>query len=330
MKIHTFSSFATTLLVGILAAQGQSSPTVSVTQSNRTLTAQGQMLASATNLPPKTDFSKIFKSDQEKLGYTIGMSTATGLKRNLIGADIDYDPDALIQGFKDYITSRPTRITEDEEKEILNDLRKQLSAKMDEKRKQAAEQTRLKGEKNKIDGAAFLAKNKTQPGIVTLPDGLQYKVLADGSGPAPGANDEVTVNYRGTLIDGTEFDSSTKHGKAYTARTSNGIKGWSEALQLMKAGSKWQVFVPAELAYGPNPAGPLIAPNSPLIFEIELLSIKPGQPAPAQSQAARASVGTPLTSDIIKVPSADQMKQGQKIEVIKAEDIDKQKTNSNQ
>ena len=276
---------------------------------------------------PKTDFSKLFKNDKEKFSYAIGMSWATGLKGRLKSQDIEFDADMMAKAFKDALAGAPLLITEEQDHEALNDLNKSIKGKSEEKRKQQAEEAKIKGEKNKAEGEAFLAKNKTAPGVITLPSGLQYKVLTPGTGPMPAAADEVTVNYRGTLIDGTEFDSSTKHGKAFTTRVQGGvIKGWSEALQLMKTGSKWTLYIPADLAYGPNPAGPMIAPNAVLIFDIELLSV---QAPPTAAAVAPHSPGAPLTSDIIKVPSAEEIKKGAKIETIKAEDLDKEKAKAN-
>jgi FKBP-type peptidyl-prolyl cis-trans isomerase FklB len=130
------------------------------------------------------------------------------------------------------------------------------------------------GESNKKEGDAFLAANKTKDGVVTLPSGLQYKILQEGTGPKPSASDTVVCNYRGTLLNGTEFDSSYKRGQPATFAVGQVIHGWTEALQLMPVGSKWQLFIPAELAYGARPAGPDIGPNSTLIFEVELLSIQ--------------------------------------------------------
>src|SRR6516162_9354566 len=173
---------------------------------------------------------------------------------------------------------------------------------------------------NKTIGEAFLATNKSMPGIktlsVTLPDGktseLQYLVLTNGAGPKPAATDTVNVNYRGTLIDGTEFDSSFRRGQPATFSIGNVIRGWSEALQKMNVGSSWKVFIPADLAYGES-GNRGIPPNSTLIFQMELMSIQPAAPPPPPP--------APLTSDIIKVPSAEEMKKGAKIEVIKPEDV---------
>ncbi len=159
------------------------------------------------------------------------------------------------------------RLTEDQARaalmEVQNEMRKKQQAEM-----QAA------GEANKKEGDAFLAANKAKEGVVTLPSGLQYKILTQGTGPKPTATDSVVCNYRGTLINGTEFDSSYKRGEPATFPVSGVIKGWTEALQLMPVGSKWQLFVPSDLAYGERSPGPEIAPDSTLIFEVELLSIQ--------------------------------------------------------
>jgi FKBP-type peptidyl-prolyl cis-trans isomerase FklB len=184
---------------------------------------------------------------------------------------------------------------------------KELGAKQQQKQMELAA-------KNKTEGDAFLAANKNQPGVQTLPDGLQYLVITNGTGEIPTAGDTVTVNYRGTLIDGTEFDSSYKRGQPATFPVGGVIRGWTEALQKMNAGSKWKLFVPSDLAYGPQ-GRPGIAPNAVLIFEVELLAVQhPTPPSAANS---------PLTSDIIKVPSAEEMKKGAQIETIKAEDVPK-------
>jgi FKBP-type peptidyl-prolyl cis-trans isomerase FklB len=146
-----------------------------------------------------------------------------------------------------------------------------------------------------------------------------YRVIKEGSGDSPKLADSVTVNYRGTLIDGTEFDSSEKGGKPITFRVGGVIKGWTEALQLMKPGAKWQLYIPSDLAYGPNGSGPKIGPNSVLVFDVELISVEPAPTAAITPQAPS------LTSDIIKVPSAEGLKRGEKIETIKPEDIEKER-----
>ena len=252
--------------------------------------------APATQTPSGTN---VFSGENSRSSYAIGMMFGSRWKQQ--GIEVDYD--WLVRGLKDAQAGGPTLLTEQEMGITLNQFQKEIGAKQEKKRQELAE-------KNKKDGEAFLAENKTKPGVVTLPDGLQYKVITNGTGATPAQNDIVTVNYRGTLIDGKEFDSSAKTGHPVQFGVGNVIHGWTEALLQMKAGSKWQLFVPAELAYGER-GRPGIPPSSVLIFEVELISSEP-PPPPA-----------PLTSDIIKVPSQEEMKKGAKIEVIKPEDAAK-------
>ena len=180
---------------------------------------------------------------------------------------VDVDTAILLRGLKDAMAGGKALLTDDEAKAamvaIQADLRKKQEAKME-----------IAGGENKKEGDAFLAANKAKEGVVTLPDGLQYKILKEGAGPKPSAADSVVCNYKGTLIDNTEFDSSYKRGQPATFPVGQVIKGWTEVLQLMPVGSRWQVFVPSELGYGPRGAGGAIGPNAALIFEIELLSIQ--------------------------------------------------------
>jgi FKBP-type peptidyl-prolyl cis-trans isomerase FklB len=204
------------------------------------------------------------KTQKEKLSYAIGIDMGTSLKKNAI----DVDPDMLFKGIKDALSGGKQLMTEQELKETIQTAQKELMAKQQEKMKALAE-------KNKKEGEEFLAANKKKPGVKILPSGLQYKVITEGKGKTPKSTDTVTVNYRGTLIDGTEFDSSYKRNEPATFPVSGVIKGWTEALQLMKEGSKWQLFIPADLAYGERGTmGGPIGPNAVLIFEVELLSIK--------------------------------------------------------
>ena len=213
-----------------------------------------------------------FATDKEKASYAIGQNIGNSLKRD----QLDVDPNIVSEGLKDALTGTPSKISEADAQAAMKSLRDKVIA------QRQAEQAQ-EGDANKKAGDQFLAENKAKPGVVTLPDGLQYKVLKEGTGPKPKASDTVTVNYRGTLIDGKEFDSSEKHGEAATLSVGQVIKGWTEALQLMPVGSKWQLYLPPDLAYGPNGAGGVIPPNATLIFDIELLSIKDsGQPASAQ------------------------------------------------
>ncbi len=248
--------------------------------------------------------------EKARTSYAIGMNMGTSLKQNLI----DIDDTVFLRGLQDAQGNGPKLLTEQEVHQVLLQLQQSVRAKQQQR---AAEM----GAKNKADGAAFLAANKNNAGVTTLADGLQYQIITTGIGPVPTMADTVTVNYSGTLLDGTEFDSSYKRGQPASFPVTGVIRGWTEALQLMPVGSKWKLFIPADLAYGPQ-GRPGIPPNSTLIFQVELLSIKP-QAAPAVSAPA-----APLTSDIIKVPSAEEMKKGAKIEVIKPEDAAKmQQTN---
>jgi FKBP-type peptidyl-prolyl cis-trans isomerase len=276
----------------------------------------------------KTDFSKIFKSETEKFNYAVGMSWASQIRMRLKGSDFKLDPEAMTRGFNE--TLRDTNaITEAQMKEVLTELNVAMRAKMDEKRKEEMEKRKIQGEKNKAEGEAFLAKNKTESGVTALPSGLQYKVITEGSGTAPKLNDLVTVNYKGTLLDGTEFDSSAKAGKPFTTSLHAGpggvIAGWVEALQLMKTGSKWTLYIPPALAYAENGSGPLIPPSTTLVFEVELLSVQAAPAPPPTPPAPVGNNGAPLTSDIIKVPSAEGLKKGEKIETIKPEDLEKER-----
>ncbi|MCW5557457.1 MAG: FKBP-type peptidyl-prolyl cis-trans isomerase, partial [Verrucomicrobiae bacterium] len=169
----------------------------------------------------------------------------------------------------------------------------------------------------------FLAENKEKEGVITLPSGLQYKVITTGTGPKPTTNDTVVVNYRGTLLDGLEFDSSSSHGQPGIFGVTRVIPGWTEALQLMPVGSKWQLFVPSELGYRASGSPPKIGPNAVLTFEIELLEIKPPAPVAAKPVPVTPSATAAVTSDIIKVPSKAELEKGAKIEVIKKEDVEK-------
>ncbi|MBU6402453.1 MAG: FKBP-type peptidyl-prolyl cis-trans isomerase [Verrucomicrobia bacterium] len=240
------------------------------------------------------------KTEKDKVSYGLGMSYAGWLKNN----QIDLDVDLFVKALRDELSSNQTMLTPAEMQETLRRYQQQIQAKMLAKRREDEA-------KNKTAGEAFLAANKSKPGVQTLPSGLQYKVLKDGSGPSPKATDEVTVNYRGTFVDGTEFDSSAKQGHPVTFKLGQVIRGWIEGIQKMKVGSKWQLYIPSNLAYGTRGYGRLIGPNSTLIFEVELLGIK------EPTQAAVPMPPQPVTSDIIKVPSAEEMKKGAKIEIIK-------------
>lgn len=237
--------------------------------------------------------------DKSRLSYAIGMMFASRWKEQ----GVDVDNNMVLRGLNDEQSGKPTLMSEQEEHDIITRFQQDLANKAQQMR---AEMTA----KNKAEGEAFLAQNKSQPGVVALADGLQYKVITEGTGETPSPTDTVTVKYRGTFLNGTEFDSSEKHGGTAQFPVNHVIRGWTEALTLMRVGSKWQVFIPSDLAYGPNGYGGRIEPNMTLIFEVELVSIQHPQ---AQALPAPAPV-QPLTSDIIKV-------QGTNVEFLKPEDV---------
>ena len=209
-----------------------------------------------------------FKTPTEKRSYALGMEYGSQLRSN----SVEVDTDLLIKGFQDAISGGKTLLTAEDARAAVTELSAEQKRKMTEARKAEAD-------KNKKDGEAFLAENKKKEGVVTLPSGLQYKILKAGEGNKPAAGDTVVCNYRGMLLNGTEFDSSYKRNQAPKFPVNRVIKGWTEALQLMPVGSKWQLFIPSDLAYGERGTGTTIGPNTTLIFEVELLSMEKSQPA---------------------------------------------------
>ena len=251
--------------------------------------------------------------EKSRVSYAIGMMTGHNWQQQ----GLELDADVYMHGIKDSMTGGKMLLTPEEAQDTLQKFQTEFKVKQAAKR---AEQT----VKNKSDGEAYLAANKKNTGVKTISamnqegqaSELQYQVITAGTGITPTANDVVKVNYAGTLIDGTEFDSSYKRGQPAEFQVGGVIKGWTAALQQMKVGSKWKLSIPADLAYGEG-GRPGIPPNSTLIFVVELLESK--SPAPPMQPTPVA----PLTSDIIKVPSAEEMKKGAKIEVIKPEDAAK-------
>lgn len=203
------------------------------------------------------------KTPTDKLSYSIGNDLGKNFKRQ----NIDVNPDALAQGMKDGMANGKPLLTDDQMKEVLANFQKDMMG------KRAAEFNK-KSSENKEKGEKFLADNKGKPGIVTLPSGLQYKVIKNGSGQKPGKEDIVTVEYTGHLINGEVFDSTSKTGKPAVFKLSQVIPGWVEALQLMPAGSTWEIYVPSSLAYGDRSIGGPIGPNETLIFNIHLVSVQ--------------------------------------------------------
>jgi len=201
----------------------------------------------------------VLKTQKDKMSYVIGMDIGNNLKRQ----SIDVDPNILAKAIKDALAGQKPLLSDQEIRETMAAHQNEMKAKQE-----------VLAKKNKEQGDAFLAGNKKKEGVKTLPSGLQYKVIKAGKGKKPKPDDSVTTNYRGTLIDGTEFDSSYKRGQPAAFKVSGVIPGWTEALQLMEEGAKWQLFIPPSLAYGERGAGGTIGPNATLIFEIELISIQ--------------------------------------------------------
>jgi FKBP-type peptidyl-prolyl cis-trans isomerase FklB len=220
------------------------------------------------------------KTQKDKVSYSIGLDIGNSFKKQAIDVDLDI----LLRAIKDVMSEAKPLMTDTEVQETMQAFQKEMMAKMQEKAK-------VDGEKNKKAGDDFLAANKAKEGVVTLPSGLQYKVITDGKGEKPKSTDTVTVNYKGTLIDGTEFDSSFARNEPATFPVTGVIPGWTEALQLMKTGAKWQLFIPSNLAYGERNAGEKIGPNSTLVFEVELISINP----PADKAPADKAGPAPAT-----------------------------------
>ncbi|MDQ2868943.1 MAG: FKBP-type peptidyl-prolyl cis-trans isomerase [Verrucomicrobiota bacterium] len=217
------------------------------------------------------------KDTKDKVSYSIGLDIGSTFKKQ----GMDLSTEALAAGVKDALSGAKPLLTEQETQEVMANFQKEMMEKQQTANKAA-------GDKSKMEGDKFLAENKGKPGVKTTASGLQYKVTKEGSGTSPKTTDTVTVNYRGTLINGTEFDSSYKRNEPATFPLNRVIKGWTEGVALMKPGAKYQFFIPSELAYGEHGAGADIGPNSTLIFEVELLSVKPAEAAPAASPSAKS------------------------------------------
>jgi FKBP-type peptidyl-prolyl cis-trans isomerase FklB len=284
-------SMAGTLLCGITFAQQSSTPSTNPPASTATPTTPKTQTTTpakpGTTAAKKTPAPLVLKTQKDKASYAIGMNIGKGLKENLKKDSVDVNSDILARGMRDALAGNKPLLTDEESQAALTSLQNDL-------RKRQKDVHDAEVAKNSAAGEAFLAANKTKTGVVTLPSGLQYKVISEGTGPKPTADDTVICNYKGTLIDGTEFDSSYKRGKPAPIPVGKVIKGWTEGLQLMPVGSKWELFIPPSLAYGEagTNGGP-IGPNATIVFEVELLSIQPKPEAkPAAGAAPEAQPNT--------------------------------------
>lgn len=250
------------MLLGNTYSQGQQTPAAKPQAAPAATTRRSPAAKSPTSLALTTQ--------KDKFSYALGMNLGTSLHKQ----SVSVDPNILARGLKDALAGGKTLLTEDQARAALMEVQNEMRKKQQEQMQQA-------GAASKKEGEAFLTANKSKDGVVTLPSGLQYKILTPGTGPKPTASDSVVCNYRGTLINGTEFDSSYKRGEPATFPVSGVIKGWTEALQLMPVGSKWQLFVPSDLAYGERSPAPEIGPDSTLIFEVELISIQDKSATPS-------------------------------------------------
>jgi FKBP-type peptidyl-prolyl cis-trans isomerase FklB len=264
------------------APNTQAAPAPKSAAASATAAQKAPAPKTGTAAKPRTQPVLTLKTQKEKASYAVGMNVGKGLATNLRQQSVDVDQAILVRGFKDAFANGKMLLTDDEAKAVLTQLQAEVRGKQQEKMKVEQEKMKVAADLNKKEGAEFLAANKSKDGVVTLPSGLQYKILTEGTGPKPAATDTVVCNYRGTLISGTEFDSSYKRGQPLSIQVNGVIKGWTEALQLMSVGSKWELFIPSDLGYGDRGSGPNIGPGATLIFEVELLSIqskdKPADP----------------------------------------------------
>ncbi|MBA2271355.1 MAG: FKBP-type peptidyl-prolyl cis-trans isomerase [Chthoniobacterales bacterium] len=212
------------------------------------------------------------KTEKDKVSYSIGLDIGTTFKKQAM----DIDPAALLRGLQDATTGAKPLLTDDQVKETMTAFSKSMMEKQTVASKEAAEKNGAAGEK-------FLSENKGKEGVKTTASGLQYKVLKEGNGPSPKETDIVETHYKGTLLNGTEFDSSYKRNEPASFPVNRVIKGWTEALQMMKVGSKYELWIPPSIGYGERGAGQDIGPNETLHFEVELLGIKAGDPASAEA-----------------------------------------------
>jgi FKBP-type peptidyl-prolyl cis-trans isomerase FklB len=236
------------------------------------------------------------KDDKDKVSYSLGVDIGRTLQR----LQLDLNETALSQGIADVLGNKPMAMTDQELQQTLQAFQQKMMQKQQEAMSKKQDEMKAVAEKNKAEGKKFLEENAKKSGVKTTPSGLQYKIIKEGTGEKPKDADTVETNYRGTTIDGKEFDSSAKHGSSFSFPVNGVIKGWSEALKMMPVGSKWELFVPSDLAYGDEGYGDDIAPGSTLVFEVELLGIKknaantaaPGPSAQPESSTEKKPAGS--------------------------------------
>ena len=286
-------SLAGSMLCGMALAQQTAPPATNPPVTSPSSAAAPKTQATAkpgTSAAKKPPVPLTLKTEKDKASYAIGLNIGKGLKDNLTKDDVDFNSDILLRGMKDALSGGKQLLTDEETKAVLSNLQADM-------RKHQKELHDAAVTKNSKEGEAFLTANKTKPGVVVLPSGLQYKVITAGTGPKPTAADTVLCNYKGTLLDGTEFDSSMKRGQPASIPVGRVIRGWTEALQLMPVGSKWELYIPPSLAYGEQGTnGGPIGPDATLVFEVELLSIQPKpepKPAPPTMTSPDGQTKTP-------------------------------------
>jgi FKBP-type peptidyl-prolyl cis-trans isomerase len=278
------------------AANSPTTPPAATKPASAAKPAQTPAAKTGAAAAAKTQAPLTLKTQKEKASYAIGMNIGKNLKRD----SVEIDSAVLYRALKDAIAGNKLLLTDEEAKTALMTLQTEVRAKEEAKTKAAAVE-------NKKSGEAFLTANKTKEGVVTLQSGLQYKILKAGTGPKPTAEDTVLCHYRGTLVDNTEFDSSYKRGEPLKIPVGGVIKGWTEAIQLMPVGSKWQLFIPSDLAYGERGApGSPIGPNSTLVFEVELISIEPKAAAKEQPKEAPKDAPKEQPKEEPKAPPKEQ------------------------
>ncbi len=280
MKLRKLALILTGMSLGVAYATPAPATSNTPNPSNATSAASTANPVQAVQSMPVTTDARInnvrmapdsaINSDTDKISYTLGVD----MGRNLKDQSLSLNPSLFARGMTDGMAGGPFMLNDAQMKQALDSFKKILYAKQMENQQQVQAQQKALGDKNAKAGTAFLANNKTQPGVQTMGDGLQYKSLTAGTGATPTANDTVTVDYEGRLIDGTVFDSSYKQGQPVTFKVSEVIPGWQEALTHMKVGDEWEVYIPPQLAYGQQGVGGPIGPNQTLIFKIHLIDIK--------------------------------------------------------